>query len=99
VLLKLKIEVSFHDLVELLSDFDCDGDAKLNIDEFVQLMIGDDLNCSPHQGTLNKIKQGGAGSKFDFAEILKEIAVMPSHFVKSFFHEEAKIRPSDCLRV
>jgi hypothetical protein len=35
VLLKLKIEVSFHDLVEMLSDFDCDGDAKLNIDEFV----------------------------------------------------------------
>lgn len=24
---------------------------------------------------------------------------MPDHFVKSFFHEDAKIRPSDCLKV
>lgn len=35
VLLKLKIEVTFNELAELLQDFDVDGDAKLNIDEFI----------------------------------------------------------------
>ena len=48
MLLKLKIEVSFHDLAELLQDFDVDGDAKLNIDEFIQLMLGDDPGTSQH---------------------------------------------------
>lgn len=95
-MLKLKVEVSFHDLVSLLSDNDVDGDAKLNIDEFIQLMLGDDFGGSQHQETLNKIKQGSNGS-FDFAEILKELSVMPDHFVKSFY-DIAKIRPSDCIR-
>ena len=60
-------------------------------------MLGDDFGGSQHQETLNKIKQGSNGS-FDFAEILKELSVMPDHFVKSFY-DIAKIRPSDCIRV
>jgi hypothetical protein len=45
-LLKLKVEVTFNELAELLQDFDVDGDAKLNIDEFIQLMLGDEFGTS-----------------------------------------------------
>jgi Ca2+-binding EF-hand superfamily protein len=38
VLLKTGVDITRVELMELLIDFDHDGDAKLDIDEFVTLM-------------------------------------------------------------
>jgi Ca2+-binding EF-hand superfamily protein len=40
VMLKLKLEITYQELLELLTDYDVDGNAALDIDEFLQLMTG-----------------------------------------------------------
>ena len=45
LLIKKKIDVKFNELIDLMAEFEVDGDGKLNIDEFIALMTcGEDLN-------------------------------------------------------
>ena len=45
VLLKQGVDLQFDELVELMQEFDMDGNAQLEIDEFVAMMnLGDDMN-------------------------------------------------------
>lgn len=45
VLIKQGVDIDFDDLVTLMNEFDMDGDAGLDIDEFVAMMnLGDDVS-------------------------------------------------------
>lgn len=88
VLLKLKIEIRFDELVELMSEFEIDGDARMDIDEFISMMTcGEDLTfCQAKTSeTFFKIKQGSSG--FNFGEIFKQFSSLPINFIPSFFND------------
>ena len=93
LILKNKIDIKFDELIEMMSEFEADGDAKLNIDEFISLMTsGEDLSFynAKSRDTFLKIKSGT--SDFNFAEVLKQFSSMPMHFVPSFFSDQAKVK-------
>jgi hypothetical protein len=46
VMLKMKIDMEYQDLVQLIMQYDQDGNGEIDIDEFVELMTGggEDMN-------------------------------------------------------
>lgn len=101
VMLKMKIELTYQELMDLVLEYDKDGNAELDVDEFVELMTGggdQTYEDETIKKNFSKLQAGVTQNQFDFAEILKQFATMPEHFVDSFF-EEMKIKPSDRLRV
>lgn len=101
-LLKNGIDLSYEELVELLSEFDVDGDAQLDIDEWVTLMnTSSDLhfNTEGAKKTYLKIRMNKRLQVTDFMKALKNL---PSAFVPSVFHQkwvkESRNRPSDVLK-
>ena len=100
VMLKLKIDITFEELIEMLDKYDEDGNQQLSIDEFVQLMTGgaDFTEALGSNSVYNKMQSSYQQSSFNFAEILSQQNILPENFVPSFFID-AKIKPSNSLKV
>jgi len=100
VMLKLKIDITFEELIEMLDKYDEDGNQQLSIDEFVQLMTGgaDFTEALGSNSVYNKMQSSYQQSSFNFAEILAQQNILPENFVPSFFID-AKIKPSNSLKV
>lgn len=73
-MLKLKIDITFEELIELLDKYDEDGNQQLSIDEFVQLMTGgaDITQALGSNSVYNKMQSSYQQSLFNFAEILAQ---------------------------
>ena len=102
VLLKNGIDLKYQELVDLIQEFDVDGDAKLDIDEFVAMMnTSSDMSfhSAGAKNTYLKIRQSRRLNVNDFLKALKDL---PSAIVPSVFHnkwvKEGKVRPSDTLK-
>ncbi len=80
-------DVTKDEVVSLFSEFDVDGNMKLDIDEFVAIMaVGNQVKFVRQDNlqTFIKIKQARQLGKLDF---LKIYSAMPHNFVPSFFTE------------
>lgn len=88
VLLKNGIDLSFDELVQLISEFDVSGDAQLDIDEFVTMMnTSSDMSFSTAEAktTYLKIRQSRRLNVNDFMEAFRNL---PQAFVPSVFHQK-----------
>jgi len=101
-LLKNGIDLSYEELIELISEFDVSGDAQLDIDEFVAMMnTSSDMSfhTAGARSTYLKIRKSRRLNVTDFMKALKSL---PSAFVPSVFHnkwvKESRNRPSDVLK-
>jgi len=101
-LLKNGIEITREELINLIAEFDVDGDQQIGIDEFVAMMnTSSDLAFADesNKNTYLKIRQKNRLQVTDFMKALKDL---PSAFVPSVFHKkwvkESKHRPSDVLK-
>lgn len=102
VLAKQGTQVSFEELVQLMEEFDVDGDAQLDIDEFVALMnMGEELTFSSEsaKNTFLKIRKSRRLNVMDF---VKAFGSMPNSFVPSVigskWNKEKKALPSSVFK-
>lgn len=102
VLLKEGIDLDYDDLIELMNEFDCDNNAKLDIDEFVAMMnTSSEMNFGSErsQHAYMEIRKSRRLNVIDFMKALKNL---PAAFVPSVFHQkwvkDNVLRPSDVFK-
>ena len=101
VLLQQGVDLTFDELVELMQEFDLDGNAQLEIDEFVAMMnLGDDVNFQTG-GAKNSYLKIRKARKLNVMDFLKAFSNLPSSFTPSSFTDKWKLKrnlPSSVLK-
>ena len=87
VLIKQGIDLSFEELVQLMSEFDMDANAQLDIDEFVHMMnLGDDVNFQSEGSKTTYLKMRKA-KRLNVMDFMKAFGNLPAAFTPSNFTE------------
>ena len=101
VLLQQGVDLTFEELVDLMQEFDVDGNAQLEIDEFVAMMnLGDDVNFQ-EAGAKNSYLKIRKARKLNVMDFLKAFSNLPSSFTPSSFSDKWKLKrnlPSSVLK-
>ena len=101
VLLQNGVDVSMAELVELMQEFDMDGNAQLEIDEFVAMMsLGDNLSFA-RSGATNTYLKIRKARKLNVMDFMKAFSNLPAAFTPSTSTERWKQRknlPSGVLK-
>jgi hypothetical protein len=93
VLLRMGVDLTLDELIELMNEIDVDRNGSLDIDEFIALVTvqGDDVQFQSEntKKTLQQIKKCRRLKPSDFMRLFKQ---MPATFVNSFVGERWKNR-------
>jgi hypothetical protein len=102
VMLKNGIQITMEELIDLITEFDHDDNAEIDIDEFVQMMnLGQDAEFESQKAKAGymKLRKFRAPSMMDF---FNQFGHLPQSFTVSWVYklwQKGKNKPSTTFKV